>query len=271
MRRLLDGGVSPRISDRDGVSALHVAVACNQAAAVGLLLERGAPVDATSAVLSTPLHLAAAVENVEIARTLIAKGARTSAMDQRGQTPWERVPDRSKAAFAALGCAPAAEHGPTITAAVSVLRVISGEEVEIAAQAGGRTVGVRVRLIWLRSPDPRDGTALGWEDPATAALTAMLPAGSQIRLWSPGPFFPLDTRGRTLALVLMGAEGEDSAQERLVGAGMAAYWRRYGAAPEPWHSRLSQAQQRAAQAQAGAWARITSWMRMQADEEQSIR
>ncbi|MGD9853694.1 MAG: ankyrin repeat domain-containing protein [Planctomycetaceae bacterium] len=105
IRFLANSGVSVQETDKNGVTPLHRAVRFRSPAAVSLLLELGADVNATDRKSqSTPLHRAvtntgapstAGKSNVavEIARMLIAHGADVGAKNRVGKTPVDYVND----------------------------------------------------------------------------------------------------------------------------------------------------------------------------------
>ncbi len=83
MRRLLDRGA---VVHKEGWSALHYAATGPSAAAVRLLLDRGAPIDAASPNRSTPLMMAAQYGSEESVELLRLRGATLSAKNDRGLT-----------------------------------------------------------------------------------------------------------------------------------------------------------------------------------------
>lgn len=83
---LLAGGADVGARDDKGWSALHFAGRAD-ARAVELLLAAGADPKATAADGTTPIHEAAASNNVEAARVLIGAGADPTAPNQQGLTP----------------------------------------------------------------------------------------------------------------------------------------------------------------------------------------
>ena len=72
--------------DEQGRMPLHCAVQEKRAAAVDLLLEKGADIGARDAEKSTPLHLAARAADVTLVKRLLAAGADPNAREMRGRT-----------------------------------------------------------------------------------------------------------------------------------------------------------------------------------------
>ncbi len=64
--------------------------------------------------------------------------------------------------------------------------------------------------------------------------------------------------GRDLAVVRL-ADGT-TIQQCLVQAGWSVYWRKYGDAPEPYHTALIAAQEESKAAKLGAWGTAEKWM-----------
>jgi hypothetical protein len=73
----------------DGVTAAHVAARSGKAAALSLLLERGADAAAADVRGLTILHHAALAKSATVARVAIARGAPLSALDAAGRGPIE--------------------------------------------------------------------------------------------------------------------------------------------------------------------------------------
>ncbi len=80
MRRLLERGARVH---KDGWSPIHYAATGPQARAVGLLLERGAPVEALSPGKDTPLMMAARYGAEGSVELLLARGASAAAKNER--------------------------------------------------------------------------------------------------------------------------------------------------------------------------------------------
>ncbi len=93
---LLAYGVSPDLPDRYGATPLYYAASLNQTEIVDLLLsyhaDPNSPVEINKGsssydTPSAPLHYAAEVGNLRIARLLVAAGAQVNARGQSGRTP----------------------------------------------------------------------------------------------------------------------------------------------------------------------------------------
>lgn len=79
--------VSKTRQNKDGMTALHIAVAARNLDAVRLLIELGCSVDLVDTEQRTPLHYAAEHGYPEIVQYLLSKGARNSTRDNIGATP----------------------------------------------------------------------------------------------------------------------------------------------------------------------------------------
>jgi ankyrin repeat protein len=94
---LLKRGVSTAVVDRFGETALHRVADLrradwHRAAQVArLLLAKGARVDASNRDQVTPLHQAVRARNLAVARVLLLGGAIPNAADKRGSTPLHRA------------------------------------------------------------------------------------------------------------------------------------------------------------------------------------
>ncbi|KAK3245162.1 hypothetical protein CYMTET_45253 [Cymbomonas tetramitiformis] len=84
MRELLEKGAEVDTEDREGRTALTVALAFGQEAAARALLEAGAGVNAGSG--QRPLHAAAEKGTLEMVRELVEKGAEVGVEDGEGRT-----------------------------------------------------------------------------------------------------------------------------------------------------------------------------------------
>ena len=107
----------------DGFTPLHLAAFFRHPAAVRLLLERGAPVDAvaTNEMRVRPLHSAAAARDAESVRLLVEAGADVNARQHGGWAPVHAAAQNGDAAtldlLLAAGADPAAGNDAGRTAA----------------------------------------------------------------------------------------------------------------------------------------------------------
>lgn len=98
---LREAGADITVRNHEGLTPLHCATAAGDLHLVRLLLMDGAAADAEGARFETPMHLAAAVQDVEVVPALIQclaqNGAHAGAHDEYGVTPldiaWSRGPD----------------------------------------------------------------------------------------------------------------------------------------------------------------------------------
>jgi len=89
-------------SIRGGVTALHLAAATDLHAAVKLLVERGAPVNAKTDTDFTPLHWAASRDAADTVSLLIANGGDVNAAARSGITPLHWAASKNAAAAVRL-------------------------------------------------------------------------------------------------------------------------------------------------------------------------
>ncbi len=87
VRLLLDRGADANVRSQLGRTPLLVAASSTGTAeAIGLLLDKGADVNAADAIGVTPLIAAASVDDTEVAKLLLAKGAEVNAKANVGQS-----------------------------------------------------------------------------------------------------------------------------------------------------------------------------------------
>uniref|UniRef100_A0A8R1DRS1 ANK_REP_REGION domain-containing protein n=1 Tax=Caenorhabditis japonica TaxID=281687 RepID=A0A8R1DRS1_CAEJA len=79
--------VSKTRQNRDGMTALHIAVAARNLDVVKLLIELGSSIDLVDNEQRTPLHYASEHGYPEIVKYLMSHGARNSTRDHIGATP----------------------------------------------------------------------------------------------------------------------------------------------------------------------------------------
>ncbi len=87
IREFLEAGMDPDVQDRQGDTALHLAVLQEDLALIQMLLEYGARVDMPNLRGRTPLHLAARRCNRKAVRLLLRHGAQPNLQDRDGCTP----------------------------------------------------------------------------------------------------------------------------------------------------------------------------------------
>ncbi|KAL3860767.1 hypothetical protein ACJMK2_010838 [Sinanodonta woodiana] len=93
VRKLLASGVSPNVTNEDGLTALHQCCIDDSEEMLKLLLEFGANVNAKDSELWTPLHAAATCGHVHLCRLLIEKGADLLAVNADGNMPYDICED----------------------------------------------------------------------------------------------------------------------------------------------------------------------------------
>jgi len=94
--------VAARSRNSNGNTALHAALAGNHKFAAGLLIGRGADVNASDAAGWRPLHIAAANNNLDAMKALLAEGADVHASNSQGQTPLALAQEKNLREAAAL-------------------------------------------------------------------------------------------------------------------------------------------------------------------------
>ena len=164
-------------------------------------------------------------------------------------------------------------HMPTI-APLLVLLLCSGAlaavevEAEVVSVTDGDTIVVttaggeeRVRLLYLDTPESkanRHGQATLEGRLASEFLDLQAKAGSRVTLWGPGPQLDRDRYKRVLAVVITSAG--DTLQERIIAHGWSPLWEKYGKADPRWRTVLTDAEEKAKRAKAGAWATDPQYM-----------
>lgn len=146
----------------------------------------------------------------------------------------------------------------------SVTSVTDGDTIET-------TAGV-VRLLYIDTPESRGnshGLAMPEGKAASYFLSALLPAGAKVRLWSPGDKLEIDRYGRVLAVVIM--EDDRTVQTRMVAAGWSPVWEKYGRVDLAWRTGLESAERSAKEAKAGAWATAEKYMVDKSNETTSAK
>ncbi|VDI51292.1 protein phosphatase 1 regulatory subunit 16A [Mytilus galloprovincialis] len=93
VRKLLNQGVNPDVTNEDGLTALHQACIDDNEEMLKLLLEYGANVNARDSELWTPLHAAATCGHSHLCKHLISKGAELLAVNADGNMPYDICED----------------------------------------------------------------------------------------------------------------------------------------------------------------------------------
>jgi len=85
---VLARGADPALKDKAGNTALHVAVSLGYApAALGALIDKGAPIDSTNAEGDTPLAMAMRRKAANVVELLATRGASMFVRNAKGETP----------------------------------------------------------------------------------------------------------------------------------------------------------------------------------------
>ncbi|NWV42402.1 PP16A phosphatase, partial [Grantiella picta] len=125
VRQFLESGISPDLSNEDGLTALHQCCIDDSIPVVQLLLDSGADVNARDTELWTPLHAAATCGHLGLVRLLIQRGADLLAVNSDGNMPYDLCEDEAtldclESAMAERGEAPAVTFGIPVTIPVSL-------------------------------------------------------------------------------------------------------------------------------------------------------
>jgi ankyrin repeat protein len=154
LRERLDddpGGVG-RFSP-DGFTALHLAAFFGKPEVARLLIAAGARVDTytTNDFANQPLHAAAAGRHLEVCRVLLAAGADVDATQHGGYTPLHEAAQHGDAEMVELFLSAGADP--------SVLVAEGGSPADLAEAAGHHDVATRLREVAAtRSPGPAGGS-----------------------------------------------------------------------------------------------------------------
>ncbi|XP_069738981.1 protein phosphatase 1 regulatory subunit 16A [Phaenicophaeus curvirostris] len=95
VREFLKSGISPDLSNEDGLTALHQCCIDDAGEVVSALLEAGADVNARDTELWTPLHAAATCGHLGLVRLLIQRGADLLAVNSDGNMPYDLCEDEA--------------------------------------------------------------------------------------------------------------------------------------------------------------------------------
>ncbi|XP_025114575.1 protein phosphatase 1 regulatory subunit 16A-like isoform X2 [Pomacea canaliculata] len=93
VKKLLESGVNPNVTNEDGLTALHQCCIDNTEEMMKLLLEYKANVNACDSEMWTPLHAAATCGHVVLCRHLIEHGAELLAVNADGNMPYDICED----------------------------------------------------------------------------------------------------------------------------------------------------------------------------------
>ncbi|KAK7114150.1 protein phosphatase 1 regulatory subunit 16A-like isoform X1 [Littorina saxatilis] len=93
VKRLLESGVSPDVTNEDGLTALHQCCIDDSEEMMKLLLDYNANVNACDTEMWTPLHAAATCGHVTLCKHLIDRGAELLAVNADGNMPYDICED----------------------------------------------------------------------------------------------------------------------------------------------------------------------------------
>ncbi|KAG8134074.1 putative Protein phosphatase 1 regulatory subunit 16A protein, partial [Naja naja] len=93
--QLLQNGISPDLSNEDGLTALHQCCIDDYGVMAELLLDAGANVNACDSELWTPLHAAATCGHLLLVELLIQRGANLLAVNSDGNMPYDLCEDEA--------------------------------------------------------------------------------------------------------------------------------------------------------------------------------
>ncbi len=182
-----------------------------------------------------------------------------------------------------IACLRAVESEP-----VPVLKVIDGDTIEVATDLGGLKIPMKVRLLYVDTPESKDndhGNGMTEGAKAKEFLAEKLPTGSSIKLFHPGNTIERDAYGRLLAIVyrpedmIIGA-GDNPGQLQtcwvnvnceVIRAGWSPVWRKYGDPEEKMLKALLDAQHEAEIKTSGAWSTNLQWMKDKANERTAAK
>lgn len=93
VKRLLDSGVDPDVTNEDGLTALHQCCIDDSEELMKLLLDHNANVNACDSEMWTPLHAAATCGHMNLCKHLIDRGAELLAVNADGNMPYDICED----------------------------------------------------------------------------------------------------------------------------------------------------------------------------------
>jgi ankyrin repeat protein len=151
---LMDRGAP--VDGRDGLgnTPLHLAASCGRTPLVRCLLDRGAPVNARNFAGETPLMCAMDSGATATAEVLIARGAHVNAKDRRGNSPLHRAVMRSNPEVVSLLIASGAF--------VDAENNLGAPPLECALEKGKNPAALAIVKELLLSGTRHEGEALHW-------------------------------------------------------------------------------------------------------------
>ncbi|XP_076449866.1 protein phosphatase 1 regulatory subunit 16A-like [Babylonia areolata] len=93
VKRLLESGVDPDVTNEDGLTALHQCCIDDSEELMKLLLDHNANVNACDSEMWTPLHAAATCGHMNLCKHLIDRGAELLAVNADGNMPYDICED----------------------------------------------------------------------------------------------------------------------------------------------------------------------------------
>ncbi|MFV8279771.1 thermonuclease family protein [Mycobacteroides abscessus] len=144
------------------------------------------------------------------------------------------------------GCQPS--HADPVATNATVLRVVDGDTITVAADQRGR---LKVRIIGLNTPETvRKNWSVGCGGPQASAYAKATLADQRVQLVTDPTQDATDRYGRTLAAVIL-SDGRNYAVEAVRQGYGKAYI--YGHKPSRWAAEIAAAENQAKATQAGLW------------------
>jgi ankyrin repeat protein len=95
-RSAINKGASPNVASSEGIRALHIAAFLDDGELAEQAIQQGADVNARDSDGFTPLHVCAMVGSPAVARLLAANGADKNAKDKDAKTPLQRAEENDQ-------------------------------------------------------------------------------------------------------------------------------------------------------------------------------